>query len=337
MKSLFGWLSGDLSGTIGLIGDVLAHVGSSSSISEAVQIHYSHVLPVAPVVAIVAFPLALLVEMRSGSLWRLALYLVLGVTIAVVAPVFAKIVLQAVDAIGQIAMPDMAQQITAIGHSVNAGPLSPTSAVVGIACLIAGVIISFELVIRSVMAVLLVCLAPLVASAMCWRPAREAFRHLVEIFTAIALSKLVIELTMSVGVTLLNQQRGVSMTLIAGATLCLAAFMPFVVLRVIPLGHAGVMHQLDGLRQRLIHSVARSPQHPIAELAMNALPVQPPGVPPIPDDLGLEMWPSEPERPLPDREGPPPRPPVQPVRFPRRPVIRHTDTGPRIEWEWDDE
>ena len=337
VRSLFGWLTGDLAGLLTLVGDVITHAGSTATIARAVDLHYPRMLALAPLVAVICVPVAVIVELRRGTMWRPLIYLAFGLVGACAAPKVATLVLAGTDALGQLVTPDLVSQIEAVGGRLAIGALSPAGAVVGLVCLTAGVIVCFELVMRSVLAVLLICLVPLIAGALSWSPARRVMLRMVETFIAVAMAKLVVELTLALGLTMLSMQHGVSLSLLAGATLCLAAFTPFVILRVIPFGDIGVLHHLDGLRQRLVQNVARSPQHPVAQAARNIVPVQPPPLPTMPDDLGLEMWPGEPERPLPDREGPPPRPPVLPVRFPRRPVIRDSESGPRIEWEWDDE
>jgi len=337
VTSLFGWLTGDLAGMLSLIGDVVTHAGSTATISRAVDLHYPRMLTIAPVIAAICVPLAVIVELRRGSMWRPLIFVAVGLTTAFATPRLATLVLSATDAIGQLVTPNLVGQINEVGGRISVGALSPTGAVVGLICLLAGVIVCFELVIRSVIAVLLICLVPLIAGALSWSPARRVLLRVIETFVAVTVAKLIVEMTLALGLTLLTLQHGVSLSLLAGATLCLAAFTPLVIVRVIPIGDVGVMHHLDGLRQRLVHNVARSPQHPVAQAARTIVPVQPPSPPSMPDDLGLDMWPGEPERPLPERTGPPPRPPVRPVRFPRRPVIRDTESGPRIEWEWDDE
>jgi hypothetical protein len=337
VRSLFGWLTGDLAGMLSLIGDVIAHAGATTTISHAASLHYPRMMGIAPLIAIICVPLAVLTELRGGPMWRPLVYLGGGVLGAFFAPHIATLILQSTDALGHLVTPHLGRQIDAVGSRINTGALSPAGAVVGIICLVAGVIVCFELVVRSVIVVLLICTVPLIAGALCWSPARRVMARVIEIFIAVAFAKLIIELTLALGLTLLSLQKGVSISLLAGATLCLAAFTPFVILRVMPIGDPGVMHHLDGLRQRLVHNVARSPQHPVAQAALNMVPVSPPSPPTTPEDLGLDMWPGEPERPLPPRDGPPPRPPVRPVRFPRRPVIRESESGPRIEWEWDDE
>lgn len=337
VKSLFGWLTGDLAGMLALVGDVLSHAGATDTITSAISIHYPRMTSVAPLVAAISVPLAIVTELRRGSLWRLPVFLAAGVVGTFLAPPIASLILEVTDALGRLATPHLADQIGTVGRQINVGGLSPTGAVVGLVCLGAGVVVCFELVIRSVIAVLLVCIVPLVAAALSWSPARRVMTRVIETFFAVAFAKLIIELTLALGLTLLTLQRGVSISLLAGATLGLAAFTPFIILRVLPVGDPGVMHHLDGLRQRLVQNVARSPQHPVSQAVINAVPVTPPPPPTVPEDLGLEMWPGQPERPLPPRDGPPPRPPVRPVRFPRRPVIRQSESGPRIEWEWDDE
>lgn len=102
-----------------------------------------------------------------------------------------------------------------------------------------------ELAIRSALVFLLVACAPLVLAARIWPAARGIFRRLVELAVAVIVSKFVIALALALGSAALagggpneGGSAGVGLSLaglLGGATLMgLAAFTPFVVLRLLP-------------------------------------------------------------------------------------------------------
>lgn len=131
--------------------------------------------------------------------------------------------------------------------------------------LIGALLVWAELVVRSALVYLLVAFAPLVLAARIWPAARGMFRKLCELGIALIVSKLAIGLALALGATALGAGDapapggaapgaaggGMSLAgLLGGATLMgLAAFTPFVVLRLLPLVETAVV----------AHGVSRSP------------------------------------------------------------------------------
>ena len=126
--------------------------------------------------------------------------------------------------------------------------------------LVGALLVWAELVVRSALVYLLVAFAPLILAARIWPAARGMFRRLCELGIALIVSKLVIGLALAVGATALGagdagatdgSGGGMSLAgLLGGATLMgLAAFTPFVVLRLLPLVESAVV----------AHGVSRSP------------------------------------------------------------------------------
>lgn len=119
--------------------------------------------------------------------------------------------------------------------------------------LIGALLVWVELVVRAALVYLLIAFAPLVLAARIWPAARGLFRRLVELGIAVIVSKFVIAVALALGAAALaggdaeGNGGGGQLTLaglLGGATLMgLAAFTPFVVLRLLPVvENAAVAH-----------------------------------------------------------------------------------------------
>lgn len=128
--------------------------------------------------------------------------------------------------------------------------------VMGIVALVAAFMIWIELLIRASLLYLLVAMSPLVFAASVWPAAKGALRRLLELMLAVIVSKLVISIALAVGVAALggvveaDQQgagvgefaaQGLGKLVVGTAILCMAAFSPFIVLRLIPVAEAAVV------------------------------------------------------------------------------------------------
>lgn len=138
----------------------------------------------------------------------------------------------------------------------------------GFALVLIGLLVAFgallvwiELMVRSALVYLLVALSPLAFAAMVWPAARGVLRRTVELLLAVIVSKFVICVALAVGAAALGGAGSAGRatggpaaatlgTLLSGAAvLALAAFSPFLVLRLIPFAEAAVV----------AHGVSRSP------------------------------------------------------------------------------
>jgi hypothetical protein len=114
-----------------------------------------------------------------------------------------------------------------------------------------GVMIYAELVVRAALVTVVVALAPLSFAAMVWPAARGAARKVVELVTAIVLSKLAIWVALAVGIALFQthtqsvQPSGQAWgQMISGAAIIgVAVFAPFVVWRLLPVAEAAIVAQ----------------------------------------------------------------------------------------------
>ncbi len=129
---------------------------------------------------------------------------------------------------------------------------------VGIFAVLAALAVWAELLVRSALIYLLVALSPLAFAATLWPAARGLCRRLVELLLAVVVSKFVICVAVAVGVASLGgagsaADSGAGLaetasiglgTLVVGTVILgLAAFAPFVVLKLLPLAEAAVVAQ----------------------------------------------------------------------------------------------
>jgi len=134
----------------------------------------------------------------------------------------------------------------------------------GSVAVIAALLLWIELMVRSVLVYIIVALSPLSFAAMVWPAARGVLRRTIELLLSVIVSKLVICVAISVGVAALagagngtpnaigtGSGIGAAMgTLFVGAAvLVIAAFAPFLVLKLIPWAEAAVV----------AHGMSRSP------------------------------------------------------------------------------
>ena len=129
--------------------------------------------------------------------------------------------------------------------------------VIGLVAVAAGLLLWIELVVRSSLVYILVAVSPLAFAASLWPAARSFLRRLLELLLAVVLSKLVISIALAVGVSALSgagsagtsgsvpADAGSSVgALLTGAVvLGLAAFSPFVILKLAPAAEAAVVAQ----------------------------------------------------------------------------------------------
>lgn len=129
-------------------------------------------------------------------------------------------------------------------------------AVVLVVFLVGGLLVWIELLVRSALLYLLLAFAPLTLAVRVWPVARGTFRRLAELGVALIVSKFAIALALALGAAALagggpdtgmSSAEGVGLSLgglLAGASLmALAAFTPFVVLRLLPVVEAAVVAQ----------------------------------------------------------------------------------------------
>lgn len=128
----------------------------------------------------------------------------------------------------------------------------------GLVAIVAGFLVWVELMIRSVLVYVIVAMSPLAFAATVWPSAKGVLRRMVELLLAVIFSKLVIAIAISVGVAALSGAgtaappdapvvddlaAGMGNLFVGTAILAMAAFSPFVLLKLIPMAEAALVAQ----------------------------------------------------------------------------------------------
>jgi len=222
-------------------------------------------------VALVGFALAGVVAgVIAGDVAAMVRRVVLGVPVAVVGMVAATEVtarvMAVIDAWSAVildpATAPAARFLREVGAPATVGSAGLAAVVVGIVAAAAALALWIELLIRSALIYVLVALLPLAFAAIVWPPGRAIARRLIEMLVAVIVSKLVIAIAiaLAVGVAALTgplagNDGGESLAattgglVVATAVLSLAAFSPFLLLRLVPLAETAAA----------AHGISRAP------------------------------------------------------------------------------
>jgi hypothetical protein len=133
----------------------------------------------------------------------------------------------------------------------------------GLVAVLAALVLWVELIVRSSLVYLLIAISPLGFAATLWPAAKGMLRRTIELLVAVIVSKFFIAVALSIGVAALSgagtaqpdaslgdqTASGLGTLLIGAVLLGLAAFAPFLVLRLIPLAEAAVV----------AHGISRGP------------------------------------------------------------------------------
>jgi hypothetical protein len=147
--------------------------------------------------------------------------------------------------------------LSGFGVQVTGATEGFAAVLLGIVAVLAAFFVWVELMVRSVLVYVLVALSPLAFASSVWPVARGLVRKLAELLVAIILSKLVVCIAISVGVAALagNEDPAAAASgsgvpaaslgalFVGTAVLGLAAFAPFMLLKLIPLAEAAIVAQ----------------------------------------------------------------------------------------------
>jgi hypothetical protein len=148
--------------------------------------------------------------------------------------------------------------LSGFGVTVTSATQGFAAVMVGLVAIVAGFFVWVELIVRSVLVYILVAMSPLTFAAMVWPAARGVLRRMVELLLAVIVSKLVICIALAVGVAALagaGDAGGPDAGLVDGAAasmgtlfvgtaiLAMAAFAPFLILKLIPWAEAALVAQ----------------------------------------------------------------------------------------------
>ncbi|HVT77857.1 MAG TPA: hypothetical protein VHD87_12565 [Acidimicrobiales bacterium] len=147
--------------------------------------------------------------------------------------------------------------LSGFGVAVTAATGGFAAVVIGLVAVVAGLLLWVELLVRASLVYLLVAISPLGFAATLWPVARGFLRKTVEILLAVIVSKFVISIALAIGVAALsgagsagggqnaNASAGASLgtLLVATVLLGLAAFSPFIVLKLVPIAEGALLAQ----------------------------------------------------------------------------------------------
>jgi hypothetical protein len=140
---------------------------------------------------------------------------------------------------------------------------------VGLLVAAAAFVLWLELLVRAAAVYVAVLFLPLALATLVWPSISHWCRRLVETLTALILSKFVIVATLSLAAGALASGTGggtgsggpaFASVLAGGALLVLSTFVPFSILRLIPMVEAGAVGHLEGVRQRGTAALTRGPR-----------------------------------------------------------------------------
>ena len=258
--ALTAWVLSSVEWFINGVGGVLTSASEPATVVRSATPEFKTLVTVAPLLMLIGLLVGTLEALRHGEssqLWRLYLGVAPACVFAIVVALpGARLLLEAVDQLSVIASGPLDKHLASLISAFNGTSTAPG---VGIFILSSSIVIgSFflwcELILRTVALSFLLVMVPIIVP-LCTLPSlRRLGWRLLETFGAIALSKVFIVIALTLG---LNELQGNSVSqIITGAvTIALAAFTPFVLLRIIPFIENAAFHNLQGTRQLIKQGV----------------------------------------------------------------------------------
>ena len=197
----------------------------------------------------------------AGMVRRLAGNLPVAVAGMVVTTALVSRLLELTDVLSNAVLSSSDQQALHFLSGFGASATSMTSGfaavLLGLVAVIAALLLWVELIVRSSLVYLLVAISPLGFAATLWPSARGFVRKIVEILLAVILSKFVIAIALAIGVAALAGAgsagtgeatpaaagAGLGTLLVGAVVLGLAAFSPFLVLKLVPVAEGALLAQ----------------------------------------------------------------------------------------------
>jgi hypothetical protein len=343
-NTLTDWILNSVGWFLGAAGAVLSTASEPSTIIRSATPEFDSLVNISPALLMLGLLVATLQAVRHGdapSLWRVYLGVAPACVMAIfLARPFASLILEMVNQLSSSSsnivterQAELTSALTSVASAVPAFALF----VLAVAIVVGSWLLWCELIVRAVILTLLLVLVPVIVPLATFPAGRRLGWRLAETFLAVAVSKFLIVITLTLG---FDELLGSSATqVITGAlTLILACFSPFLLLKVIPFVETAALHNLEGVRSRLTKTVTNIPSSPLAQAARAMTPDAPmTGPAERPDDLGLAMWEGGPETPMPEQTGTKLAPPVGTPTPRGGHVAYRTDAkGPVVGWHFDE-
>lgn len=285
LSGLSHWVASGAEWLLSQIGNVLISTTTIDLGAEWFRTHYEVMTALA---AVVALPLLLVSTLQAvyrqnaGQLIRaFFVQLPLALLLGVVAIQIVVLCLSATDAMCTAVAGGSGSDVKALLAGMTKGLVvavgDPTTAtfvllLVGLLVAAASFVLWLELLVRAAAVYVAVLFLPLALAALVWPAVSHWCRRLVETLAALILSKFVIVATLSLAASAVGSGAsggsGFAAVLAGGALLVLSTFVPFSILRLIPMVEAGAIGHLEGVRQRGTAAVTRLPRS-AAQLALS--------------------------------------------------------------------
>jgi hypothetical protein len=281
LGGLSQWVATGAEWLLSQIGSVLVSTTTIDLGASWFRTHYEVMTALAGVVVLPLLLVSILqavYQQNAGQLIRtFFVRLPLALLLGVVAIQIVILCLSATDALcAEVAggsgsnVKDLLADITK-GLVIAVGDPSTAAFVlllVGLLVATAAFVLWLELLVRASAVYVAVLFLPLALTALVWPSVSHWCRRLVETLTALILSKFVIVATLSLAAGALSSgtagdasgASSFASVLAGGALLVLATFVPFSILRLIPMVEAGAIGHLEGLRQRGTAALTRVPR-----------------------------------------------------------------------------
>ncbi len=284
------WVASGAEWLLAQIGDVLVSTTTVDIGATWFRTHYADMTALAGVVIL---PLLLLSVLQAvlrqdpGQLVRVVLVqLPLALVLGGVAIEVVILSLSATDVMSDAVAGGTGANVTSLLSGVTSGLVAaaadPSLAsfvllLVALLIAVAAFVLWLELLIRAAAVYVAVLFLPLALATLVWPAVSHWCRRLVETLAALILSKFVIVAVLSLAAGAVasgtagdgSDGSGFSSVLAGGALLVMATFVPFAILRLIPVMEAGAVGHLDGLRGRATGAMTRpartAAQHALSE------------------------------------------------------------------------
>jgi hypothetical protein len=285
LGGLSQWVASGAEWLLSQIGNVLTSTTTIDLGADWFRTHYAVMTALA---AVVVLPLLLVSTLQAvyrqnaGQLIRaFFVQLPLALLLGVVAIQIVILCLSATDAMCTAVGGGSGSDVKALLAGMTKGLLiavgDPSMAtfvllLVGLLVAAAAFVLWLELLVRAAAVYVAVLFLPLALVALVWPAVSHWCRRLVETLAALILSKFVIVATLSLAASAVGSGSAggssFASVLAGGALLVLSTFVPFSILRLIPMVEAGAIGHLEGVRQRGTAAVTRLPRS-AAQLALS--------------------------------------------------------------------
>ena len=285
LGGLSQWVASGAEWLLSQIGNVLTSTTTIDLGADWFRTHYAVMTALA---AVVVLPLLLVSTLQAvfrqnaGQLIRaFFVQLPLALLLGVVAIQIVILCLSATDAMCTAVAGGSGSDVNTLLAGMTKGLViavgDPTMAtfvllLVGLLVAAAAFVLWLELLVRAAAVYVAVLFLPLALAALVWPAVSHWCRRLVETLAALILSKFVIVATLSLAASAVGSGTAggssFASVLAGGALLVLSTFVPFSILRLIPMVEAGAIGHLEGVRQRGTAAVTRLPRS-AAQLALS--------------------------------------------------------------------